>query len=59
MVLGCARVAPPYVSTSVTGDGNVILVKRVRDLIAGYDNLSNRDGMAWMGHLGLLAVLVG
>lgn len=46
MVLGCARVTPPYVSTSVTGDGNVILVKRVRDLVAGYDNLLNSGGMA-------------
>ncbi|KAI8335362.1 Gemin6 [Chlamydoabsidia padenii] len=37
MVLGCTRVAPPYVSTSITSDGNVILLKRVRDLVASYN----------------------
>ncbi|CAO3599515.1 unnamed protein product [Absidia cylindrospora] len=36
LVLGCTRVEPPYVSISTSGD-NVILLKRVRDLITQYD----------------------
>ncbi|KAI8089502.1 Gemin6 [Halteromyces radiatus] len=43
-VLGCARVQPPYVSTSITGD-NIILRKRVRDLVTQYDqtNIKNME----------------